>query len=210
MKIAIMSDTLGTLPNIKESFDVFIHCGNFCPRPSSDGLAIATQQHWLETRFSPWLKNIDAEVKIVIPGQSDIAVNFLEAQFEYHIGAMFLKDSQAMVGGLVVHGMPWIPNYYRQKLPAKSAYIARNKMMYEAAIDNIPDETNILLTRIPPQGILDSGSGDKLLRDKVESMKNLKMHCFGFLQSEEAPFENEGVCYANGYLGKPGYIEVNA
>ena len=73
---------------------------------------------------------------------------------------------------------------------------------------------NILITRIPPHGILDKGEngesmGDKILSKRIKSLKSLKMHLFGFAsQSGEQYSINNDVLYVNGFMNKSGYIEI--
>jgi hypothetical protein len=213
MKFAVVSDTLGILPEIKGKYDFFVHCGNFCPVASGDHSSIQSQIDWLHNHFRPWLDSIDANHKIIIPGHSDIAVSYLEPNFEFHIDAVYLRDQAATLNGLVVYGMPWIPYTLRSHALSKSSFTARNSAMYEAAIERIPDNVNMLITRIPPQGILDrfreKNIGDKSLLEKIENFSQLRMHFFGFAPDSGGEYFIRGnQLFANGYLGEAGYIDV--
>lgn len=214
MKVAVASDTQGVLPEINGRYDLFVHCGNFCPVVQGDHASIQAQVAWLHAQFRPWLETIHASHKIIIPGHNDIAVSYLEPNFEYHIDAIYLRDQAATVDGLVVYGMPWVPHTLRRHTPSKSTFIARSPRMYEAALERIPDNVNILVTRIPPQGILDRlGSariGDNALLARVSALPMLRMHFFGFATENGGQFVyRNNQLFANGCLGQVGYVEVD-
>ncbi len=214
MKVAVASDTQGVLPEIAGPHDLFIHCGNFCPTISGDHVSIQSQISWLHERFRPWLDSINATHKIIIPGHGDIAVGYLEPNFEFHVDAIYLRDQSTTVNGLVVYGMPWVPYALRKYVPPKSSFISRNSAMYEGAVNKIPDNVNLLITRIPPYGMLDklgdSNVGDKSLLSKISKCTQLKMHFFGFAVNSGGEFlYQDKQLFANGCLGQSGYIEID-
>lgn len=213
MKVAVASDTLGVLPEITGKHDLFIHCGNFCPTIPGDHVSIQSQIAWLHDQFRPWLNSINATHKIIIPGHGDIGVGYLEPNFEFHVDAIYLRDQMATVDGMVIYGMPWIPYGLRKHVPPKSSFIARNLGMYTGAVDKIPDNVNLLVTRIPPQGILDkigdSTIGDKYLLSRIDKLSHLKMHFFGFASGSGGEFLYRNTqLFANGCLGQAGYIDI--
>jgi hypothetical protein len=90
-------------------------------------------------------------------------------------------------------------------------FILYNQYAAEENYKQIPDDTNILVTSVPPFEILDITNGEhigiKYLRDRVEDLSNLQLHCFG------RAFNN-GICdtfntkFSNGNLSsKQGIIE---
>lgn len=215
MKIAVCSDTLGTLPEVPNRYDLFIHCGNFCPITVADRVAIEAQKIWMHKYFCPWLREIDSEYKVVVPGHYDAAVGFLEPNFSYHIDGIYLRDSSATVGGNVIHSMPWLPLSYKKTYKDNFQFIASNRMKYQTSIDYIPDETSILITRVPPYGILDEdvdgkNTGDKILLNKIKMLSNLKMHFFGLSADMGGKYLiSDNVLYANSSMNGTGYMEID-
>jgi hypothetical protein len=161
MKIITTSDTFGVLPEIEESSDIFIHCGNFCPVLEKHQ-SLETQVRWLNEEFVPWLDKVPAEFKIIMPGNRDLAVEYLEPNFQYHIGAIFLKDQAATINKLVFYGIPWTPYAVKRDGEVK-LYSARNEKIYQSILDKIPEQTNVLLTRTSPLGILDKIDGVSII-----------------------------------------------
>lgn len=214
MRVAIISDTLGALPDIEEKYDLFVHCGNFCPpMPDGEYASIQSQVAWLHSMFCPWLSSIKAKNKIIIPGHFDLAVSYLEPYFEFHTDAIYLRDQSATIDGMLFYGMSWLPASLRKYAPPKSVFIARNSDIYNESIDRIPDETQVLITRIPPLGILDRqfdiNVGDKALLNRIHTLRYLKMHFFGLAaQAEERFLIKDEIVFANGCFSGNGYIEL--
>jgi len=63
----------------------------------------------------------------------------------------YLQDSEVKVEGLVVYGSPWTFSRYS---PAVAFTVAQEKLRPNYW-ENIPDETDILVTHSPPKDILD-------------------------------------------------------
>jgi Icc-related predicted phosphoesterase len=57
-----------------------------------------------------------------------------------------------------------------------------NEADRERAFHNIPGDTDILISHVPPLGILDGGQGCSALRRVVIRVKP-KLHCFGHIHS---------------------------
>jgi len=216
MRIAAASDTLGLLPEIQGEYDLFVHCGNFCPIIEGDNASIEDQISWLHEQFCPWISTISAEYKVIIPGHNDLAVNKLEPKFEYHLDGMYLRDQTTTIAGKVIHGMPWVPMSKKKFLGNKPCFVASSKTSYKAAIDCIPEETNILITRMPPFNILDTSEsglniGDKTLMRKVKILNELDIHLFGFATHVGCKHILKGkTLFANACLkaGGPAYLEI--
>lgn len=215
MRIIVTGDTFGTLPVLEKECDLLIHCGNFCP-PAPDGnLSLPFQLDWLGNAFSPWLKNLPAKHKILIPGDTDLAVDYIDPSFEYHVDALYLRDQSATIDNMVVYGMPWMPMNNRRYLNSEEpVFVARDQIVFSGAVERIPKETNILVTRVPPYGILDQHNGDSLgdslLLQKIETLSNLKMHFFGFTSDNGGQhISKNGTIFANSNLKQVGYIGID-
>lgn len=213
MKFAIASDTQGLLPEITGEYDIFVHCGNFCPLISGDHASIHSQITWLHGSFLPWLNKVQAKHKIIVPGYMDIAVSYLETSFEYHVNAIYLKDSATTINGMVIYGTPWVPASMKSKLPPKRVYVSNTDKSYELSLAKIPKNTDILITRLPPAGILDGLSGQSIgeehLLRRVKSLKELKMHFFGMASDDGGKHQSDNnVLFANGCVTENEYVEI--
>lgn len=214
MKIAVASDTRGDLLPLNKQYDLFIHCGNFSPPINGDLISIHSQIEWLHDVFTPWLKSINATHKIILPGHGDIAVNYLEPNFEYHVDAMYLREQAVTINGIAIYGSSWIPQSMRKSVPSNSAFIKRNQRSYESSLRRIPDNIDILVTRMPPAGIHDSLNGESIgsaeLLEKVKSINGLKMHFFGLATSDGGQFSTlHNRLFVNACLASIGYLELD-
>ena len=214
MHIIVASDTFGTLPRLEKECDLFVHCGNFCPPAPEGNKCLPYQIDWLQKEFAPWLKTVPAKHKIIIPGDTDFAVDYLDPGFEFHVDAMYLRDQSATIDKMVVYGMPWMPmNNTRYLVSEEPVFVSRDQKVYEGAIARIPKETQILVTRVPPYGILDQYNGetvgDGLLLRKIDELPNLKMHLFGFAADMGGQHViRKNVMFVNGNLRQIGYIGI--
>ena len=216
MRVALTSDTYGHLPLITDEFDLFIHCGNFCP-PTNDGMpGSINQQQWMEHSFNPWLKTIPAKQKVISPGQSDIAVSMLEPSIGHHFNGIYLRDETTTIDGMIVHATPWITMSNKNIVQNQKSFISLSEKAYQGSLDMVPKETNILITRLPPYGILDeendgSSVGNSMLRELVESLSDLQMHFFSFPgKSMGQHVKESNKLYANACMLDIGYMEIVA
>lgn len=211
MKFVVVSDTYNHLPNIQEEYDIFIHAGNFTPSLTTNNhqTEIDNQIKWMEDYFCPWFKNIKAKNKILVPGNNDFIAQWLSRDLEKHIEGMYLQDEAATINGLVFYGMPWLPADSEKYINCEidPVFVSPSKKHFQAACKKIPDETNILITRIPPKNILDIHNemsvGDEDLLKRLVGIKNLKLHIFGFAENTvSSVFYDNKIVFANAFLKK--------
>lgn len=251
MRIGIISDTLGDLPKVEGEFDLFIHAGNFAPMVQRDNhqIEITKQSQWMEDLFCSWFKNIKAKHKIFIPGQHDHVAHWFGRDLEKHVGAMYLQDEAATIEKTIIYGMPWCPPGTEQilsleyptikedakpvnkktnedmedilKAKVEPVFVSPGKRHYQTACRKIPKETQILISRIPPKGILDrydlpknadisvlkvTGEsflrvGDETLLEKVDDLPSLKAHIFGFANGScSSSLLRKGVLFGNAHV----------
>lgn len=218
MKIAVTGDTVGNLPDIIGEFDIFVHCGNFSPifEFESTEVQIEKQTDWMAEQFNPWLKTIRANHKIVIAGHLDLAAQWINKDLQYHIDAITLQDESVQVSHKAIYGMNWI--LFSEELAAvepsitdKAVYTIRQRDRFAAACSLIPDEVEILVTRMPPYGILDEvgnkNMGSKILLEKIKGLKHLKLHIFGLISDNGGQsLTSNGVVFANAAVN--GFMEI--
>ena len=180
MKIVIISDTHGLqddLPPIEG--DLLIHCGDF------------EQTSALDT----WFFNLEFENKIVIPGNHDHdAAEKHAEELPVFFNAQFLVDQTVEIGGLKIYGAPWVNEL-------EGAAFSLDHDEIESKWESIPNDTDILITHVPPFGILDLARngenwGCSLLADRVVEM-NLRFHCFGHVHYSYGIADQNGITFIN-------------
>jgi len=180
MKIVIISDTHGLHDDLPEiDGDVLIHCGDFERAAELDS--------WFGT------KNFGST--IVVPGNHDhdAAEKIAENQSVF-FNAEMLIDRSIEIEGLVFYGSPWINELEGAAFSLEHDEIA---IKWKA----IPENTDVLITHIPPKGILDLARngenwGCELLAQRVLEM-NLRFHCFGHVHHSYGVDDRNGITFAN-------------
>ena len=180
MRIVIVSDThglhdeLGTLEG-----DLLIHCGDFENTASIDA--------WFATqRF---------EQIVVVAGNHDYAAaesSREDLRVFYH--AEYLEDTTLEYGGLKIYGSPWMTMF------EDSAFYLQGNELQEKW-NAIPDDTDILITHVPPYQILDTSRngepwGCKQLRERIEDLP-LRFHCFGHVHASRGQMDWNGITFYN-------------
>ncbi len=180
MKIVIISDTHGLHEDLPEmDGDLLIHCGDF--------------EHTAD--LDSWFDCLDFDHVVAIGGNHDhdAAEKYFE-ELPVFFNAHFLVDETIEIAGLKIYGSPWINEL-------EGAAFSLDHDEIEAKWDIIPDDTDILITHVPPFGILDRARngenwGCSLLANRVADM-NLRFHCFGHVHFSYGVEDRLGVTYVN-------------
>ncbi len=173
--------------------DLIIHSGDY----THVGYKHQVQQ------FCKWyneLKNVGKKIFINGNHEKHVETNpeFLESTLKQYPNLVHLQDETYGLYDMDVdktiniYGSPWQPEFcnWGFNLP-------RNGSELKEKWDNIPENTDILITHGPPHGILDVMEydprhlGDELLRTRVDELKP-KIHVFGHIHS------GYGYAYING------------
>ena len=171
MKIVIISDThgrhetLGTLEG-----DVLIHCGDLC-----DGFGASPQQL---TAIDHWFGRQRFDTILCTGGNHDRPLEDRIERGEIPLrNATCLQDEAVTINGVKFYATPWVLALY-----GWSFYQDEHVLQQKWA--QVPDDTDVLITHVPPRGILDlpTGEFDHLgcphLLARVAQVKP-KVHCFG-------------------------------
>jgi Icc-related predicted phosphoesterase len=110
-------------------------------------------------------------------------------------GITYLQDSSITLDGIKFYGTPWVPKFFDW------AFMDYDHNL-EHTFSKIPTDTDVLITHGPPFGILDKvregfSVGSKSLRNKIETLKNLKVHAFGHIHEASGAYQEAGVAYIN-------------
>lgn len=178
MRLAIVSDTHGLHDCLQvPDADVFVHCGDFLTGGSQRLL-------WKSLGlFGRWLDTLPHKHKLIVPGNHDWLYQTEYAAACMPLGdAVVLHDAAIEIGGYKIYGTAWQPVFYNWAFNVSDARRAE-------LFARIPDDTDILLTHVPPRGTLDfvegeGPQGDAVLRDRILQANlrdSLKLHAFGHI-----------------------------
>ncbi len=206
MKLVILSDTHEQHRRIKvPEGDVLIHCGDFTGRGDLSAI----------NDFAQWMKSLNFSKKILVSGNHElslegqnrhIALNFLQ-----EAGIIYLENSEVIIDGIKFYGSPQNVRFFDW------AFNVDPGPKIAKYWNAIPDDIDVLITHMPPQGILDDIShkgqmGCKELRRRIRELKNLKLHAFGHFHREKdwiKKLEIDGVKFINASILNNAYELVN-
>ena len=190
MKILHLSDTHGAhrrLHNLHEA-DIVVHSGDFT-MTGSEAEAID---------FLNWFCDLPYRQKIFICGNHDMCM------FGANIGGLdsnvhYLCNSGIKIDGIKFYGVPMF---------MEDCVTDRQAKFYE----NIPSDTDVLITHSPTYGILDFDDdinyGSEELLAKLPSL-NLKAHLFGHIHAQHGIIEKNGTIFSNGAIMNSDYSQLN-
>lgn len=182
MEITFISDTHSRHTDITKDLpggDLLLHSGDF--------MNSGVKQNEMFS-FCDWFNKLDEyDSKIFIAGNHDIlfeqSPTFVKGALSGYKWIDYLQDEEIIVNDVKIYGSPWQPEFYNWafNLPRRGPGLS-------SRWENIPNDTDILITHGPPQGILDiSGPpysqgdlGCELLRVRVDELKP-KIHLFGHI-----------------------------
>lgn len=206
MKFVCISDTHQDHKNIKlPKGDIILHSGDFT-KFGKDGDAEI---------FNEWGEELKLEYKhlICIGGNHEKNIERIGKKRAKDLlyNWTYLEDEMITIEGINIYGCPWQPRFYDWafNLPRKSDQLKQ-------AWENIPEETNILLTHTPPHHMLDLAQGQnhagcELLADEINSgrLQNLKYHIFGHIHESYGMSVKNGITFINAAMCNNFYKCVN-
>ena len=181
MKILHISDTHGLhkqLANLPQA-DVIVHSGDFTEH--------GTEAEVLD--FVNWFCDLPYKYKIFIAGNHDdcLAGEFIEGLDE---DCYYLNGDSVVIDGVKFHG---IPLFVADQLDGR----------FFRLIEDIPTDTDVLITHCPPLGVLDftggTHYGEFSLLQKVSDIKP-KYHLFGHVHPQNGVTKSDGTEFINASL----------
>ena len=155
--------------------DILIHAG--------DITAIGEKE--IVTDFNKWLGKLPHKYKIVIAGNHDFCFENEHFQAETILtNAIYLKNSGTEIEGLKIWGSPISP--ISPKFGSDWAFSVERGPEIRKYWQQIPIDTDILITHCPPFGILDKNGfgsleGCKDLLDIIQNQVKPRFHIFGHI-----------------------------
>jgi Icc-related predicted phosphoesterase len=205
MKIVCISDTHSLhRKTIIPDGDILIHAGDFTN--------IGEKEIIID--FNNWLGNLPHKYKIVVAGNHDLFFenNSIEAQ-KLVTNAIYLNNSGVEIEGLKIWGSPLSP--ISPKFGTDWAFQIERGKEIRKYWENIPIDTDILITHGPPFGVLDkfkfgSNEGCKDLLDIVQNQINPKLHIYGHVHEAHGLIQIGETKYINASIaGFPNWMVNN-
>lgn len=191
VRLVLLSDTHGLHDEIDvPAGDVLVHAGDFTIAGTFEEVR----------RFDRFLARQPHRSKVVIAGNHDRSFEKEGPQARALItSALYLEDEAATVAGIRFYGSPWQPWFLSWAFNLPRGEALREKWA------KIPDDTDVLITHGPPQGILDrTYSGEAVgcadLLERIEAVRPA-LHVFGhihegagILEAGPTTFVNASTC----------------
>lgn len=195
MKITIFSDTHNMHNNITNHLiggDILICAG--------DITSLGTKKEIFN--FYYWFNEIKSyRYKIFIAGNHDFWLENKENKFpKNNTNTIYLMDESInLINNINIYGSPWQPEFYNWAFN-----IPRNSKEMEKIWENIPNNTDILITHGPPHGILDKTKenlnvGCEILYERINKVKP-KIHIFGHIHEGYGYKKMKDTHYINGSI----------
>ncbi len=158
--------------------------------------------------FNAFLKTLPHRHKIVIGGNHDhLLAKTPELGRELLQDAIYLQDDAVIIEGIKFYGSPWQPTFNTGACDAFA--LPRGKAMQEQwAL--IPEDTDILITHVPPCGIMDEDGGvSHGCCDLLETVQRIRprFHIFGHIHNHSGSQTVGSTTYVNcNVKGKKGLV----
>jgi len=176
-RIWIISDTHSLHHSLKvpEEIDIVIHggdCSNWRD-PARNSVEV--------NDFMDWFSKLPIPIKIYVPGNHDTSIE--AGMIVVPDNIIMLINQAVTIEGIHIYGSPVTPAFGHGW--AYNVKRLSDQMKYHW--DNIPDDTDILITHSPPKNVLDlveyEHAGCELLGIRVQEI-NPKLHIFGHIHEQ--------------------------
>lgn len=199
MRIVCISDTHSLHRDIEHipDGDVLVHAGDWSGRGTVNELIA----------FNAWLGTLPHKHKLVTAGNHDaIAKNFDFAQNALS-SARLLIDKAAVIDGVKFYLTPWTPTF------GHWSFMRDRGRPIGVKWDNIPDDTDVLVSHGPPLNVLDEcGNGHVGCADLLSRVLLVKpkLHIFGHIHEGYGLYKGLFTTFVNASICDGGYNPVNA
>lgn len=212
MRIWHISDTHGyhNLLSIPKYVDTVIHSGD------ASNYRDVIRNEIEMYNFIQWYSGIDIPNKIYVAGNHDSSIEAGRFNKQYFAdkGIIYLQDDEVTIVGVKFYGSPYTPFFNDWCFMIQRHKIAKKW-------NEIPQDTNVLITHGAPKGILDltenrehelEQCGDKSLLNRIGTLDKLKMVLFGHIHDCGDTVSNggilirDGITYSNGSVVKDGHF----
>ncbi|KXS54831.1 MAG: metallophosphoesterase [Marinobacter sp. T13-3] len=203
MRLVCLSDTHSlhrSIPEIPDG-DVLIHAGDCLGAGTLDNVE----------DLNDWLGTLPHRHKIVIAGNHDwVFQQAPELAREALTNATYLQDSGIKINGIRFWGSPWTPTFMDWAF-----MLERGQPLHEKW-QQIPENTDVLITHGPPRGIGDlvamgfrcQNVGCINLLDRIQQL-SLKAHVFGHIHEGYGEYSHDNTRLINASICTGRYEPTN-
>jgi Icc-related predicted phosphoesterase len=196
MRIVCISDTHNCNDQIDvPEGDILIHSGDATINGTPDEIR----------NFNAWFSGLPHKHKIFVAGNHDwlFERDNVRARRLLSSNIIYLQDSPVEIEGMKFYGSPWQPRFYDWAFNLMRGPEIAEKWAL------IPDDTEILITHGPPNGILDEvprvwgieKTGCEELRKRIDELSKLgllRLHVFGHIHCGYGTMHTGGITFVNG------------
>ena len=214
-KLIITADLHGYMPIIPEG-DVLLIAGDICPNKYGHGskiLEAAYQLEWFNSVFIPWVNNQPVS-KVLITWENHDIVGSLYCKFNDCPKLVILNDKCYTLNEFKIVGTPWSVTF-----GGNWAFNKQDKDL-KPIYENIPEDTDILLSHGPPFGYgdkcpsfpypeIEENVGSISLIEEIKK-RNIKLVCFGHIHEGYGIYERQNTLLINGSYVNSQYSPTNA
>lgn len=201
-RIVCISDTHNQHNKLKlPKGDILIHAGDQSAGTGDLGQVVD---------FNAWMGSLDFQHKIAIAGNHDFLFQENATVIKkYTSNYTYLCDEAYECMGLKFYGSPWQPLFHDWAFN-----LPRDGHELKQKWQQIPDDTNVLITHGPPFGILDNTStgqraGCKLLLERIHQLKRLKLSCHGHVHEGYGTHKLDDLTIVNASVLNRKYTLLN-
>ncbi|PRY98282.1 metallophosphatase domain-containing protein [Marinilabilia salmonicolor] len=183
MDITVIGDTHGCHRQLDlKPGEMLIHTG--------DVSAYGLEHEFLD--FMDWMESQPFIHKVFVGGNHDLYLqnNKELARSLIPDGVIYLENETVKIKGLKIYGTP------ASLFQGGMAFNYHAGQEIEKEWEKIPGNTDILITHMPPRGILDNEAGCPQLLEKVDSIRP-KLHLFGHIHEGYGKYEGVGTIFCN-------------
>lgn len=173
--------------------DVLIISGDVCS--SGDIWQFENFIKWLSRESSSFRKAflIAGNHDWCLMNQKNLALEVLKSTLDDKVE--YLEDSECIFDGIKFYGSPWQPTFFNWAFN-----LPRGKKLHDVW-DNIPHDTNVLITHGPPFGIGDMVNNNHVgcidLMNRVSKLDELFLHVFGHVHSGNGCYISDAIPNVN-------------
>lgn len=157
------------------------------------------------------IKSLPHKVKLLVEGNHD---RLGERNPEYmrelceERGITLLRNKSFEYEGIKFYGTPYTPEF------GNWAFMASRGPEIRTIWEDIPNDTQVLISHGPPYGILDENRegqhcGCEELAERIKTLPNLTHHIFGHIHEQHNTIEKDGITYINASICTRNYKPTN-
>lgn len=200
IKITCFSDTHGQHHKLDEWFgknsgDILIFSGDLQTNNFDDG-----------TDFVKWFSSLDYRKKIIVFGNHDGNYQMVRDESQKYNNLVLLNHEPVRILGINIFGSPYSVKF-------GNWWFMETERELERLYNQIPDNTELLITHTPAFGVGDVVEGISVgsysLKKRTEKLKKLKYHVFGHIHEGYGTERIGKITHVNGSLMDERYRAVN-